>query len=153
MAYEIEDKFLAANDSWRADVTATSTITQTYLIISKFITIRTRLETGKPAIFCIKLAARKKGTPEFEWRMPTFLARWCSKWRSRTLRKLRHLVPHGTLTIEVDEFLDNLDGLVMAEVEKPSTDYQYDKPSWFGKDVTNDRRYKNALLLRFGIPR
>ncbi len=152
MAREIEDKFLVTNDFWRAIAHESSHITQTYLCMSRIITIRTRLETNRPAIFCVKLAERTDGTPEYEWRMPNWLARLCSKWQSRTLQKIRHRVAWDELVIEVDEFLGDLSGLVVAEVEVPSVGFNYTKPNWFGKDVTRDKRYKNVLLLRDGIP-
>lgn len=152
MAREIEDKYLAADDSWRALPHDTSDIVQTYLLLLKTITVRTRLESGRPAMFCIKLAERSDGTPEYEWHMPSFLARLCSRWSARTIRKQRHRIAWGSLTIEVDEFFGTLTGLVVAEVEKPTVDHPYDRPDWFGTDVSRDPRYKNAVLLRNGIP-
>ncbi len=152
MAREIEDKYLVTNDSWRDIVQESTHITQTYLYTSRALTVRTRLETNRPAIFCIKLAERKDGTPEYEWRMPRWLASICSKWQSRTLRKIRNRVPWGTLVIEVDEFLGNLAGLVMAEVELPAVGFPYEAPIWFGREVTRDKRYKNVLLLQNGVP-
>ena len=152
MAREIEDKFLAIDDSWQAEPHTTTHIKQTYLVMRKSITVRTRLESGRPAIFCIKLAERRDGTPEYEWRMPMWLAKLCGRWSSRTIEKERNRIAWGELTIEVDVFLGKLLGLVMAEVEKPSVDTTYEKPKWFGKDVSKDSRYKNAMLLKHGIP-
>lgn len=152
MALEIEDKFLVISDDWREEVEETTLISQTYLITTKIITVRTRLETNRNAILCVKLRERNGGTPEYEWRMPRFLAKWFSKWSTRTLKKQRHRVPLDELTIEVDEFLGNLTGLVLAEVELPQAGHQYKKPKWFGKNVTRDKRYKNALLVKFGLP-
>jgi len=152
MAREIEDKFLVTAETWRTLAHESTYIIQTYLLTSRIITVRSRIETNRPAIFCIKLAERKDGTPEYEWRMPSWLAKLCSQWPKRTLSKIRHRVQWGELTIEVDEFLEHLKGLVVAEVEVPSVAYSYTKPAWFGKDVTRDKRYKNVLLLRDGIP-
>jgi len=39
-----------------------------------------------------------------------------------------------------------------TEVERPSVDHQYDLPTWFGLNVTPDERYKNARLIKTGLP-
>jgi adenylate cyclase len=152
MAREIEDKYLVTNTSWREIVDESSRITQTYLLAKRQLTIRTRLEDGRPAILCIKLAEQSTGTPEYEWQIPKWLARLCSKLSSRTLQKVRHRIAWGDLTIEVDEFEGKLSGLIVAEVERPSVDHQYDLPTWFGLNVTPDERYKNARLIKTGLP-
>jgi adenylate cyclase len=36
----------------------------------------------------------------------------------------------------------------MAEVELTSADEQVELPPWIGKEVTGDRRYYNASLIR-----
>ena len=152
MAREIEDKYLITNHSWRPLVAETTTITQTYLVGTRPITIRTRIESDRPAILCVKLPERADGTPEYEWQIPQWLARICSRWNSRTLCKQRHRIPWAGLTIEVDEFLGTLTGLIVAEVELPAYDHQYTKPDWFGLNVTTDKRYKNARLIKSGRP-
>jgi CYTH domain-containing protein len=53
---------------------------------------------------------------------------------------------------EVDFFLGNLDGLVLAEIELDSEDEVIILPSWIGKEVTQDTRYSNSNLIKFGIP-
>ena len=152
MAREIEDKYLVTSDAWRELVHESTRISQTYLLGTRRLTVRTRLEQSRPAILCIKLAARADGTPEYEWQIPTWCARLCQTWSSRTLSKVRHRITWDTLTIEVDEFDGELDGLIVAEIEKPSVGYPYDKPTWFGQDVTNDKRYKNSRLVKTGLP-
>ena len=152
MALEIEDKYLIKCNKWRTLVTESTHISQTYMLGLKSVTIRTRIDDNRPAILCVKLADRKNGTPEYEWRIPTLLARLCSMRNSRTLEKIRHRVPWHDVVIEVDEFLGSLQGLVVAEVELPSRDHTYPKPDWFGQNVTADKRYKNAVLVRNGIP-
>lgn len=152
MGREIEDKHLVLNDFWRTLVSKSTLISQTYLFGSRPITIRTRIEEGRPAILCIKLAERKDGTPEYEFQIPYWVARLCRKLSSQSLAKVRHRIPWEGLEIEVDEFLDDLAGLIVAEVEKPTFDYVYTKPAWFGRDVTQDKRYKNARLVKDGLP-
>jgi adenylate cyclase len=47
---------------------------------------------------------------------------------------------------EVDEFLGENLGLVVAEVELLSEDQQISLPSWVGQEVTHDARYFNSAL-------
>jgi len=62
--------------------------------------------------------------------------------------KTRFLVPETTgLTFEVDEFYGVNEGLVMAEIELPSENYAFEKPSWLGMEVTGDAKYYNVCLL------
>ena len=59
---------------------------------------------------------------------------------------LRHLQPHGGLTWEVDEFLGDNAGLVVAEVELSHEDQPFARPPWLAEEVTDDPRYYNANL-------
>ena len=52
---------------------------------------------------------------------------------------------------EVDEFLGNNKGLFVAEIELTSEDESFQKPSWIGKEVTNDHRYRNSYLAKTPI--
>jgi adenylate cyclase len=38
--------------------------------------------------------------------------------------------------------------LVVAEIELPNEDKAFEKPDWLGKEVTSDRRYSNASLVK-----
>ena len=40
------------------------------------------------------------------------------------------------------------DGLTVAEIELPSEDFAYEKPSWLGEEVTGDVRYFNSMLMK-----
>ena len=60
--------------------------------------------------------------------------------------KTRYMIPYKGYTWYVDEFNgDNL-GLILAEVELRNEDEYFSKPSWIGKEVTNDERYYNHNL-------
>ena len=47
---------------------------------------------------------------------------------------------------EVDEFHGDNAGLIVAEVELGSTEEDFVRPEWIGKEVTGDRRYYNSQL-------
>ncbi len=69
------------------------------------------------------------------------------------ITKKRYLIPLAPYTIELDVFAGHMDGLIMAEVEFPSIEEadSFTPPSWFGTEVTNDRRYHNSNMI-FGNP-
>ncbi|MDR2682972.1 MAG: adenylate cyclase, partial [Dysgonamonadaceae bacterium] len=51
-------------------------------------------------------------------------------------------------TFEVDEFHGENEGLIVAEIELASEEETFDRPDWLGREVTNDSRYYNSLLLQ-----
>ena len=72
----------------------------------------------------------------------------------RRVSKTRYTLPVGDHTAELDRFEGNLKGLLLVEVEFTSVDAAKDfaPPDWFGRDVTEDKRYKNKHLAAHGIP-
>lgn len=63
------------------------------------------------------------------------------------IEKFRHIVEYNGNIWEIDEFKGALDGLILAEIEIPSSEYKYDIPPFIGKNVTNDSRYYNSNLV------
>ena len=72
----------------------------------------------------------------------------------RRLEKVRHDVPLGPLTAEVDVFAGPLEGLVLVEVEFDDEEAMeaFTAPEWFGREVSDDARYANSSLARDGLP-
>jgi adenylate cyclase len=66
----------------------------------------------------------------------------------RRLRKVRYELPWQDLLIEVDIYRGRHAGLVVAEVEFPnrSSCCRFKAPSWFGREVTGEKRYSNVRL-------
>ena len=64
------------------------------------------------------------------------------------IEKTRYKIPVGNLTWEIDEFLGENTGLIVAEVELKSEDQTFDKPVWAGDEVTYDPRNFNANLVK-----
>ena len=67
------------------------------------------------------------------------------------ISKTRYLIPEKDgLTIELDVFHDDYEGLLLAEVEFPSEDAAnaYTAPAWFGRDVTFSSDYHNSTLSK-----
>lgn len=67
------------------------------------------------------------------------------------ISKRRYLIPYNEkLTIELDIFEGPLAPLVLAEVEFESIEEAnaFTPPSWFEKDVTEDRSFSNSELSK-----
>ena len=66
----------------------------------------------------------------------------------RRLRKVRCEIPWKNLVIEIDIYQSRHAGLVVAEVEFPdrATCRKFKPPSWFGREVTGEKRYSNVRL-------
>ena len=47
---------------------------------------------------------------------------------------------------EIDEFLGNNEGLIIAEIELDSLDFNFTLPSWIGKEITGEIAYLNSSL-------
>lgn len=71
------------------------------------------------------------------------------------VQKTRYNIPYGTETIELDIYLNILKGLITAEVEFESEDAsnKFVIPEWFGREVTDDKKYKNQSLALHGMPK
>ena len=144
MAVEIERKFLVTGDGWsKAHGVHFS---QGYLNRDKERTVRVRL-AGKRSFITVKGLTTGASRAEFEYAIPVTDAEQLLKLcDGPIIEKIRYSVPHNGVKWEIDEFLgDNL-GLVLAEIELRSEDEKFDVPSWVGREVTNDPRYFNSNL-------
>ena len=67
------------------------------------------------------------------------------------IQKFRYIIPlEQELEAELDVFQGRLLGLVFAEVEFTSVEEanNFNKPTWFGRDVSDDRRYRNSEIAK-----
>jgi adenylate cyclase len=76
-----------------------------------------------------------------------FAALWPAT-AGRRLRKLRYEIPWKNLLIEIDIYRGRHSGLVVAEVEFPDrvSCRRFKPPSWFGREVTGEKRFSNVRL-------
>ncbi|MBV8502700.1 MAG: CYTH domain-containing protein [Paucibacter sp.] len=145
MGIEIERKFLVDGEDWKRGVTP-QLLSQGYLNRDKQRTVRVRV-AGDAAWLTIKGESSGATRAEFEYAIPLADAmQLLSICDGPRIEKYRWRVPHGGLVWEVDEFLGENAGLVVAEVELVSEDQAFDKPSWAGAEVTDDPRYFNSSL-------
>jgi adenylate cyclase len=149
MALEIERKFLIRSDEWREQVTHRELLRQGYLSSGSQCSIRARV-AGEQA--WLNLKARRSGMTrlEFEYPIPVADANEILNELAQgpILEKYRHLIPAGEYVWDVDEFLGANAGLIVAEIELPSENAQFERPSWLGNEVTEDERYYNFNLAQ-----
>ncbi|MFT3756917.1 MAG: CYTH domain-containing protein [Pseudoxanthomonas sp.] len=153
MGIEIERKFLVTGDGWRAAAHKVVPMAQGYLNSLDAVesgaqqaSVRVRIE-GEAAF--LNLKSRQLGTTrqEFDYAIPLAdaqaLLALCVGGR---VEKRRHYVEHAGKLWEVDEFLGDNAGLVVAEIELGAADEAFDLPIWAGKQVTEQLRYYNLAL-------
>lgn len=147
MLVEIERKFLVVGD-YKAHATSHTHIAQGYLCADGKRTVRVRLRDDR-GYLTVKGPSLDGGLSRFEWEKEItadearLLLPLCLPG---VVEKVRHLVPVGELTYEVDEFLGANAGLTVAEIELPTVDTPFERPEWLGSEVTGRRRYYNSAL-------
>ncbi len=92
------------------------------------------------------------GLSRMEYEFPIDENRFDDLWpltAGRRVEKTRHIgkLPDGN-QFELDIFAEPLAPLMMVEVEFSSEDAAraFTPPAWFGREVTQDRRYRNKAL-------
>lgn len=153
MAIEIERKFLVTGDDWRAQAHEVIEMAQGYLTDfsalqggSQKSSVRVRIEGGQ-AFLNIKSVQIGPSRQEFEYPVPLEDARaLLALCGDGQVIKRRHLVHHGGLLWEIDEFAGDNAGLVVAEVELEHVDQAFGRPAWLGAEVTDQPRYYNVAL-------
>lgn len=148
MGIEIERKFLVRSDEWKT-LAKGVLLRQGYLSSAPERIVRVRID-GDAAMLTIKGPTSGMTRAEWEYPIPVedaqaFLDRLCEK---PVIEKYRYRIPLQGVVWEVDEFLGENAGLVVAEVELESEQQAFVKPDWIGEEVTHDARYFNANLLR-----
>jgi adenylate cyclase len=145
---EIERKFLITSAAYKKEAFSQNRIKQGYLSSVPERTVRVRVK-GNKAYITIKGISNATGMSRFEWEKEIpineaeNLLLLCEKG---IIDKTRFEVKIGIHTYEVDEFYGENEGLVIAEIELQSENETFEKPSWLGKEVTNDKRYYNSYL-------
>ena len=145
---EIERKFLVLNQDYRAEATSSAEMVQGFLSTDPSRTVRIR-RMGDCAWITIKGKTAFGGTTRNEWEyeIPVDEAdAMLVLCEPGVLRKNRYRVPVGQHIFEVDEFLDENLGLVVAEVELKNVSECFKKPSWLGREVTGEPSYYNSQL-------
>ncbi|RYZ78810.1 MAG: CYTH domain-containing protein, partial [Moraxellaceae bacterium] len=119
---------------------------QGYLSRSKECTVRIRI-AGDQGFLTIKGATVGASRTEFEYDIPLVDARaMLAMCDGPLIEKYRRNILYDGMVWEVDEFLGENQGLVVAEIELESETQAFAKPDWIGEEVTQDSRYYNSNL-------
>ena len=165
MNIETEKKFLVLDDEFKAQAVKSYRIRQGYLAHDSGRTVRVRIRDDK-GFLTIKGPSIIPGSrPEWEKEISLQEAEdLFALCKPGSVDKTRWIVPAGhaggstgsptvmadpdrpSRFFEVDEFHGENGGLVMAEIELGSPDEPFERPSWLGKEVTDDKRYYNGYL-------
>lgn len=148
MGIEIERKFLVVGDEWREQGQGVF-MRQGYICSDASRIVRVRIE-GERAMLTIK--GKTEGISRSEWEYPIPLADGQQLLESMCeqplIEKNRQRIDFGGFIWEVDEFFGENAGLVVAEIELASEAQEFIKPDWIGAEVSHDKRYANANLLK-----
>lgn len=148
---EIEIRFLVTGDRWPR-AAQPRRIDQGYLSADPDRVVRVRV-VGDAAWLTVKGRAVGGVRAEFEYAIPVEHAiHMLALCGDRRVTKLRHVLPIGGFTWEIDEFTGANAGLVIAEVEVADP-AQFDVvrarlPSWVEREITDDARYANSTLAQ-----
>jgi len=147
---EIERKFLVLSEAYKEDAFKSSRITQGFLNTDKERTVRVRV-AGDLAFLTIKGKSSASGLSRFEWEKEISvheaenLLKLCEKG---IIDKVRYEIKVKRHIFEVDEFLGDNEGLVIAEVELNSENEAFERPHWLGEEVTGKIQYYNSQLSK-----
>jgi len=147
MGIEIERKFLVQGEDWRAGAVGTG-YRQGFLNRAQERTVRIRTD-GTRGFITVKGPSVGPVRREFEYEIPVedadaILEELCEK---PIIEKIRYRIPRGNHTWEIDEFLGENEGLIVAEIELSQAHESFQRPSWLRREVTGDPRYFNANLV------
>ena|SRR5690606_30168197 len=145
---ETERKFLVTSSEFKKKAFKKNRVVQAFLNTDPQRTVRVRINAGN-AYLTIKGSSNVSGMTRFEWEKEIEvdeaeeLLKLCLPGK---IEKIRHFVEVGSHIYEIDEFLNDNEGLVIAEIELHSEDEVFEMPSWLGEEVTGQIKYYNSQL-------
>jgi CYTH domain-containing protein len=151
---EIERKFLVPEPPDDLRRWPSTRIEQGYLAVGDDGTeVRVRRRDGKATLTVKGGRGRSRAEEEIGIDAERFERLW-PLTDGRRLEKTRYVIPAADLELEVDVYAGALAGLTVAEVEFAGEDEAnaFEPPDWFGREVTDDPRFKNQRLACDGAP-
>lgn len=147
MGKEIERKFIIDQTKWQHfDKPKGEHYRQGYLITDPNKTIRVRL-TEKKGFLTIKGPSVGATRDEYEYEIPREDAgELLEKFAISELSKTRYKINFENRVWEIDEFLGDNTGLIIAEIELANESDHFPIPDWIGKEVTGEEKYYNSNL-------
>ncbi len=153
MAIEIERKFLVVGDDWRKHAHKVVPMAQGYLndlatvdAGSMHASVRVRI-AGHQGYLNLKSRELGRSRQEFDYPIPADDARaLLALCVGGVIDKRRHYIDHAGHLWELDEFIGDNAGLVVAEIELSSVNEDFERPQWLGVEATDALRYSNLAL-------
>ncbi|MBW7868010.1 MAG: CYTH domain-containing protein [Brumimicrobium sp.] len=149
MGVEIERKFLVHKEKWeQIKPKVGKQISQGYLMNTPELVVRIRTK-GDKGFVTIKGHLNTISRTEYEYEIPyneamEMLQQYCPK----RIEKTRFEIRMGNHLWEVDEFVQPLTGLILAEIELQDEMDQFEIPDWIKEEVTHLPEYYNANMLK-----
>ena len=145
MKLEIERKFLV-QDNWPHPDSGMHCI-QGYISADEQRVVRVRIMDNK-ARLTIKALKTKLTRMEYEYEIPVddakiLLENLCMK---PLIEKIRFTICSFGKKWEIDKFLGENCGLVVAEIELEQEDQPFELPDWIREEVSHDPKYYNVNL-------
>jgi CYTH domain-containing protein len=147
MGTEIERKFLVDRGKWdRLNKPGGTHYRQGYLLNNSSQTIRVRI-SDKQGFLNLKSKVSQMSRKEYEYEIPLADGvEILNAFTKNGTEKTRYHIAFAGKTWEVDVFLGDNAGLIVAEIELNSETEEFEKPDWITNEVTDDDRYTNASL-------
>ena len=147
MGLEIERKFLVNHAKWaETEKPKEEFYRQGYMLTDPNKTIRVRATDNKGFI-TIKGKSEGATRAEFEYEIPKEEAiQLLDMFAVSDLTKYRYKILFAEKLWEVDVFLGENEGLIVAEIELSSEDEKFDLPDWAMEEVTGEKKYYNSNL-------
>src|SRR5580704_8828002 len=133
MPFEVERKFLVANDGWKAGVVRSVFLRDRLIASSNGNKVRIRIADEKATV-TIKGPRKVMRRAEFEYGIPM----------SDAEAILKH---QANVTWEIDVYEGSLQGVVIAEIELRHENLTIELPDWIGQEITRDPRYRKVNML------
>jgi CYTH domain-containing protein len=147
---EIERKFLVTSEAFKNEAHKRTRIVQGFLNTNPERTVRIRIQ-GNEGFLTIKGKSNPSGLSRFEWEKQISQAEaeeLLHLCEPGIIEKTRYEIDFEGHTIEVDDFLGENEGLIIAEIELGSETEPFSKPEWLGKEVTGEVKYYNSNLSK-----
>lgn len=148
MAVEIERKFLLNREKWEeVEKPLGEFYRQGYLLTDPTKTIRVR-QTSDKGFLTIKGISVGASRAEYEYEIPLQEAKeLLDQFAVAELSKIRYKISIGNHLWEIDVFLGDNKGLIVAEIELQNEDETFNIPEWIGEEVTGEEKYYNSNLV------
>lgn len=146
---EIERKYLVTGE-FKHLSTAEFKIRQAYICNSKGKSVRVRTKNDK-AFLTIKGPTQIGGLARMEFETEISLSDAVDLFGiadNDGINKIRYIIPWKNHVVEVDVFLGENEGLVIAEIELNDEAEIIELPEFLGEELTGKAQFYNAFLSR-----